>query len=354
MKLYERLSGKEVYVNETKNYPDYSNNYLFYIPLSHYFVRNLRDLPIMHMILNNLIFVFLFIPCIWYYQSHVYGFLYLLVNYSIFFGRFMCLNHEFTHTQIFKVKWVGNVLTMFVLGHSHGLPFGSYYINHVIMHHKGSNAWGVDFSSTEKYNRESLWHFLHYWLRHYTLFSFVYDCVYVCVMYGRIKIAVGYALVSLIWVSTGLYLYLCTDYAIAALYTMLLPLFITGLFGAVGGWMQHFFVHPNKPSKWYSYDIINSYANTHGFNQGFHQTHHTLGNLHWTELPHGFETLLRDYDADDVMIIQTLENVQVFLLVMSKRYETLARYLVTTKPGGHSLNDCVQYTQQHLRPVLHN
>ena len=70
-----------------------------------------------------------------------------------FFGRFMCLNHEFTHTQIFKVKWVGNVLTMFVLGHSHGLPFGSYYINHVIMHHKGSNAWGVDFSSTEKYNR---------------------------------------------------------------------------------------------------------------------------------------------------------------------------------------------------------
>ena len=103
-----------------------------------------------------------------------------------------------------------------------------------------------------------------------------------------------------------------------------------------------------------SYDITNSYANTHGFNQGFHQTHHTLGNLHWTELPHGFETLLRDYDADDVMIIQTLENVQVFLLVMSKRYETLARYLVTTKPGGHSLNDCVQYIQQHLRPVLHN
>lgn len=350
MKLYERYRGTEVLVKEICR-PDYTDNYLFSVYLAHHWVRNLRDLPILYMILNDLLFVCVAVPLVWCYPSHFAGCLYLAVHYYVFFGRYMCVTHEFAHTQVFQNKWLGNFITLFVLGHSHGLPYGSYYINHVVMHHKGANAWGKDFSSTEKYNRELWSHFLHYWLRHYSLVGFVYDCVRICVRHGRLKIAAGYMVCCLCWTWLAFYLCLFSAHGMAALYTMVLPLFITGLFGAVGGWMQHFFVHPSKPRKWYSYDIINSYANTRGFNQGFHNTHHTLGNLHWTELPGGFQKMLPEYDQDDVLIIQELDNVQVFVLVMLGAYEWLANFLVTTKPGGHSIDECVQYIRSHLRPV---
>ena len=350
MKLYERYLGREVVVKEI-NKPNYSDNYLFSIYLAHHLVSELRDLPILYMILNNLIFLCVAVPAVWCYQSHCAGTMYLTMHYVVFFGRYMCVTHEFAHTQVFQNKWLGNFITLFLLGHAHGLPFGSYYINHVIMHHKGGNTWGKDFSSTERYNRESVVHFLHYWARHYSLVGFVYDCIHICVRHRRFKIAVGYSLCCVSWTALGAYLCLFSAYGVAALYTMVLPMLITGLFGAVGGWMQHFFLHPEKPRKWYSYDVINSYANTRGFNQGFHNTHHTLGNLHWTEVPSGFQSLLPEYDRDNVMIIQELDNVQVFLLVMLGQYEWLANFLVTTRPGGHRLEDCVQYIRSHLKPV---
>jgi hypothetical protein len=350
MKLYETLSGTEVSISELEK-PDYSKNYLFSLSIAKYLVNNQRDLPIIYMILNNLLFICIGLPLVWYFQSHFLGLTYVLINYTVFFGRYMCLNHEYAHIQVFKIKRLGDFISTFILGHSHGLPFGSYYIQHVIMHHKGANKWGVDLSSTEKYNRENNLNFIHYWLRRYSPLFFVMDAVLTCFRYGRFKIGILYGLYSYSWFGLIIYIVCFTKYWIAGMWTMFIPMCLTSFFGGVGGWMQHFFLHPTKPQKWYSYDLINSFANTHGFNQGFHNVHHTLGNLHWTELPSGFISLLEDYNRDNVMIIQKLDNVQVFFLIMSKQYEVLARYLVCTRPGGHSLKYCVDFIRSHLRIV---
>lgn len=350
MKLYETLTGKEVSIVEVQK-TDYKSNYLFPVWGAQYLVKNPRDLPIMHMILNNLAFTLIAIPLVWYFQSHLMGIMYLCINYIVFFGRFMCLNHEYAHLQIFKLKRLGDVLSTLILGHSHGVPFGSYYIQHVVMHHKGANVWGVDLSSTERYDRENNFHFIHYWLRRYSPLGFVFDAVYTCIRYGRYKVGISYGVVSLLWFYLVFYIVLYTEYWVSGLWTMLIPLFLTSLFGGIGGWMQHFFLNPKRPRKWYSYDLINSYANSHGFNQGFHNVHHTLGNLHWTELPSGFLTLLNEYHKDDVMMIQGIDNVEVAYLVFTKKYDILSRYLVTTKPGGHDMKFCINFIRSHLKPV---
>jgi hypothetical protein len=40
-----------------------------------------------------------------------------------------------------------------------------YHIHHCLMHHCGNNQAGLDGSSTERYQRDSLLAFLRYWLR---------------------------------------------------------------------------------------------------------------------------------------------------------------------------------------------
>ena len=197
-KLYETLSGKEVKVAEYQE-PDLTRNYLFPVWGAKLLLKNERDLPLMCMVLNNLIFSVVCIPCIWAFQSHILGLGYLWVNYYIFFGRYMCLNHEYAHIQLFKNKLLGHFISVFLLGHSHGLPFGSYYINHVVMHHKGANAWGVDLSSTERYNRENKLHFVHYWLRRYSPLGFVFDAVLTCFKYKRLKLGISYGVCAVIW-----------------------------------------------------------------------------------------------------------------------------------------------------------
>ena len=352
MKLFETLTGKEVKVIEFEE-QDLSYNYLFKVYGAKCLVKNDRDLPIINMILNNLLFLLLFMPIVWYCQSHIIGFVYFLLSYSIFFGRYMCLNHEYAHTQIFKNKRLGDFITIFLLGQCHyGIPSGSYYINHVIMHHKGANKWGIDLSSTEMYDCKNNLCFIHYWLRRYFPLCFIFDSICVCIRYKRYKIATAYTLSCILWVFLMLYLMIyAQQYSIPCLWTMVIPMFATSIFAAMGGWMQHFFLNPKYPRKWYSYDIINSPANSQGFNQGFHNVHHTLGNLHWTELPSGFNSLLEEYDRDDVMMIQKLDNVQVFLLIILKRYQELAHYLVTTKPGGHDITYCINFIKCHLGPI---
>lgn len=354
MKLFEMLTGSEIILTELNNQNTNNTFYYFFdVWLSKYLVRKHRDLPIVHMILNNLVFVFIMIPLIWYFQSHLMGLSYLILHYSLFFGRYMCLNHEYVHNQIFKYKRLGDFLSVFVLGHAHGLPLGSYYINHVIMHHKGENAWGKDLSSTEQYRRDNVFAFIHYWLRHYLPLTFAFDAIYICVRHRRYKLSGAYFTVCILWFGLAIFfVFFSEKYWISGLWTIMLPLFFTGFFGAIAGWMQHFLLNPKKPRKWFSYDIINSPANSHGFNQGFHNVHHTLGNLHWTELPSGFTTLLHQYDQDDVIIFHTLDNIQIFVLVLFRQYSILAKYLVTTKCGVKDLSYCVGFIKEHLQPVF--
>ena len=348
--LYDKLTGAPI---ELIEHTEYSDCFFFKVWGALWLAQSSKNLPLMHFILNNLLFLLVALPCLWFTQSHMVGLGYLLVHYFLFFGRYMCYIHEYSHTQVFKNRKLGSLITNVLVGQFHGLPFNSYYINHVIMHHKGANKWNWDLSSCVKYDRMSKSHFLYYWVRHYTPITFPIDMVYVCFLYKKYGYGFVYFVTVLTWYGI-IYLGMNSQYHVFVLWTMLVPLFLTGFFGACGGWMQHMFVHPTKPDKWYSFDIINSVANTKGFNQGFHNTHHTLGHLHWTEVPNGFYELLPEYTKDNVLIMHTLDNVQILWLVLSGQLEELAKYMVTTNPCKTPLEDCVRMLRLHLLPIKYS
>jgi len=343
--LYSMLTGEPIVLNDVTE-----KQYYFQVPFAQSVCHDTKNLAHVHLILNNFLFLCLVLPCLWYSQSHIVGIVYLSLHYVLFFGPYMVYQHDHVHIKIFKNKYMGNFIALFVVGQCHGQPYGTYYINHVIMHHKGANAWGKDFSSTERYDRSSIVHFWLYWLRHYMPVTFLYDMVLTCFQYRRYKIGTAYLVWTLFWYATAYYL-LHTRFYVATLYTLVLPICITSLAGAFGSMMQHCFIHPTLPRKWYSYDIINSRCNAIGFNTGYHNTHHTMVDLHWEEYPDGFRKLVPVYHRDKVLIMHTLDNVAIMLLIYAKQYKKLATYMVSTEPGGHSLQHCIEVLKKHLAPV---
>lgn len=52
-----------------------------------------------------------------------------------------------------------NWIAPYLLAPLLGVPPGMYRLHHCIMHHGGNNRWQSDASSTERYQRDSLYHF---------------------------------------------------------------------------------------------------------------------------------------------------------------------------------------------------
>ena len=130
-------------------------------------VKDERDLPIAYLFFN--IFV-VTIPCamfVFYAQSNLVGFTYWALNLLLFHERFILGFHFSSHRGLFKNSVLNNAVPL-MLSPFFGIPSGIYYIHHCIMHHSENNLEDWDLSSTEPYQRDNIFHFLHYWLR--------YDC----------------------------------------------------------------------------------------------------------------------------------------------------------------------------------
>lgn len=52
-----------------------------------------------------------------------------------------------------------NWIAPYLLAPLLGVPPGMYRLHHCIMHHGGNNRWQSDASSTERYQRDSLFYF---------------------------------------------------------------------------------------------------------------------------------------------------------------------------------------------------
>ena len=87
--LYDKLTGRKI---EFDPCCDYKGCYYFAVPWIH--AHHPKNQPLMNLIINNLIFLVLVLPIVWFTRSHVIGFLYLAAHYYLFFGRFMCLATE--------------------------------------------------------------------------------------------------------------------------------------------------------------------------------------------------------------------------------------------------------------------
>lgn len=120
-----------------------------------------------------------------------------------------------------------------------GIPPGMYRLHHVVMHHIENNVFDDDMSSTEPYQRDSFFQFLHYFYKYWT-------CLITLPIYaikkGRYEMAVTGFLGAFGWmtmIAIGLhYHYLWT------LYTFALPALFAGFMMMIGNFSQHIFVDP--------------------------------------------------------------------------------------------------------------
>ena len=78
--------------------------------------------------------------------------------------------HYAEHRKLFKQPYdkLGKYLLSIVMCPFIGIPPGMYRLHHVVMHHIENNVFDEDLSSTEPYQRDNFFHFLHYFAKYWS------------------------------------------------------------------------------------------------------------------------------------------------------------------------------------------
>ncbi|MFT4627375.1 MAG: fatty acid desaturase [Myxococcota bacterium] len=250
-------------------------------------------------------------------------------------GRYGLMLHATGHRPIFKREhlWIQNYIP-FVLGPFMGHTPTSFAAHHMWMHHAENNMF-ADHSCTLPYKRDSLPHFLHYFLRFFLLGQ--PHLIRYLTLRGRNRIALRFLLGELSWfVLVGVALWL--NWA-AALVVFVLPLLFMRFLLMAGNWAQHAFVDLDDPDNGFknSSNLTNTSYNHLAYNDGYHIVHHEKPAMHWTEMAKYYEDNQQLFaDADSIVFDGILDNLFLWVLLMGQRYDMLARHLVDFHGRSHA------------------
>lgn len=291
------------------------------------FIRDPRDLPFLKLTALLTVTVVatglvLFVPGAfrwWLAALHV-G----LVVY--FLGPFVLMLHNTSHRALFKHGWgfLNNVIP-WLIGPFFGESPETYFAHHVGMHHLENNL-DPDLSTTLPYRRDSFVDFMRYFLR----FFFV-GLIELSLYFGRkgrrslmVRCIVGelsfFALCAGLWMVS----------ARATLVVFVLPFVVVRFAMMAGNWAQHAFIDHDAPENNYRNSItcINATYNRRCFNDGYHISHHLKASRHWTEHPKEFESNVATYAAERAIVFEGIDFFGVWLCLMLKRYDWLAKRMV--------------------------
>lgn len=287
------------------------NEYLFEMPeflreLALRHLNNPKDLPIVHLLFDISVTTIPLTLAAW-----VLNFSTLVVsimvgmNYMFYFTRFVLGMHYAEHRPLFKrdgpASWINHLW-----GHIHcgffGFVPGGYKLHHVIMHHIENNQ-GKDISATMYYQRDNMFHFLFYWMRH--LFAIWIELGFYLFRTGRFRQTLVVYFEAMAW-----YFILYALYCVRPRVTWVLlicPHIITSFFLMFGNWCQHILVNPKDPFRntQITYNCVNTPDNQLSCNDGYHVVHHENGRLHWTEMPAKFMDNIERYAREDCINFHT-------------------------------------------------
>lgn len=317
--------------SEWVNQPDFEakrKEYLFEAPqwLTKKLLKNEEDSTIVHLLYNLTLITLPSLVLQFYFNSHLFGIFALLTNYVLFIQRFMLMLHFSQHKCIFKPEfaWLDQYIA-YILCPLFGVPSGTYHLHHVIMHHIEGNL-PLDLSSTMHYKRDSVVHYLHYWMR-FSLLIWIELPLY-AIKKNRTKTLVRLvACLCLYWISVyALY----NKFAAATTWTFLLPFVVSSFLLTFGNWCQHIFVDPARPGSPYgiTYNLINTEMNQLTFNDGYHLMHHLNPLVHWTKLPEYFRTHYDNLIQHQGLTFDKLDYIWVGIFAMTNNYRKLADYYV--------------------------
>jgi hypothetical protein len=303
------------------------------------------------------------------YLFHNFSWLHGIAHAAFTFwcaGSFTLLMHNHIHNNgvLAKPYAVFDFLFPYVLEPLMGHTWDSYYYHHVKHHHVEGNGPN-DLSSTLRYQRDDIWHFLHYVGRF--LFLIWIDLPLYFVRKRKYKLAFQAAASEY---AAYFFLYYMTAHinARAATFTLLIPFALLRVGLMIGNWGQHALVDELEPDSDYrsSITLVDvpvsllpvTYpnfllltlltvlqSNRFCFNDGYHTAHHLNPRRHWRAQPVHFLESKTAYAEGRALVFHNIDYLMLTYKLMRKDYLHLAKCLV---PIGEQIG----MTQQELADML--
>jgi fatty acid desaturase len=275
--------------------------------------------------------------------------IYLAVNFFGFLDRFILMLHNTSHRPLFRPGYgLLNHYIPWVLGPFFGESPETYRGHHLGMHHPENNL-EADLSSTMRFRRDRLDHFLRYFLRFF--FLVLVECTLYLWRNGRLLMARRILTGELAFLGAVVALLFVNWRATVAVFVI--PFCLVRFLMMAGNWGQHAFIDAARPGNCYvnSITCINTRYNLRCFNDGYHIGHHLRPSRHWTEMPLDFSLNLATYAREGAIVFQGIDFFGVWLCLMLRRYDWLARRYVSLDGRSRSREEIVALLRARAQPV---
>ncbi|MEO5675700.1 MAG: fatty acid desaturase [Chitinophagales bacterium] len=313
-----------------------------------------RDLPMVYLCLRITFIVIpsaiiLFTEFFQGWQWYAAAGIYLIMVAGYFMGPYVLMLHNTSHRVLFKRKYrLGNLYIPWILGPFFGQSPDTYFGHHVGMHHVENNLED-DISSTMHYQRDSLKSFLFYYS------EFIFIGFVELVNYFRFRRR-NKLLKKVIRGEFSFFLLcvlLCFINWQATLFVFIIPFVIVRFAMMAGNWGQHAFIDAATPENNYRNSItcINSVYNRRCFNDGYHIGHHLSPRMHWTEMASDFCANRQHYAEQHAIVFEGIDFFGVWLMLMMKRYDLLAKCFVNIGQVHHSEEELIRFLKSRTRKI---
>jgi fatty acid desaturase len=276
--------------------------------------------------------------------------LYWLLLVAALLDRFTLMLHCTSHRPLFNKRFRAlNHVIPWLIGPFFGQTPNSYFAHHLGMHHREENL-ASDLSSTMRFRRDRIDHWLRYYLR-FLLFGLFELELY----FYRLK---QWKLFKRVLVGEGTYWALFAVLAwlrpMPTLVVFLAPLLMIRTLMMMGNWSQHSFIRPGTPENPYHSSItcINTRYNRRCFNDGYHILHHVKPACHWTEHPVEFERALADYGRNDALVFDGIDYFGIWSCLMLRRWSHLATHVVALEGAPERTREqVIALLKERVQPV---
>jgi len=295
------------------------------------YIKDKRDLPFIFLTIKITftlipLAVMLYLPLIniWLWAAAAIAYQYL--NNFVFKGPFGLMLHCTSHRAFFKREY--NLLNYYLpwiiapfFGHSPEV----YFAHHIGMHHPENNL-EEDESSTMPFQRDSFKGFSSYITKF--IIRGTYDLAAYFFRKKRTRLMTSTIRGELLFIAMCVALSFISFKA--TLVVFIIPYFLYRLIAFMGNWAQHAFVCAKEPGNAYrnSVTCINTSYNHKCWNDGYHISHHIKPAMHWTEHPAFFQKTIKDYALNDAIVFDGIHFLHIFIYLMRKRYDLLAKNFV--------------------------
>ncbi|KAI2621475.1 hypothetical protein GGS26DRAFT_569371 [Hypomontagnella submonticulosa] len=265
---------------------------------------------------------------LFYHFTYLHGIIHFAMQFY-YIGAYTLMMHQHIHGGGVLRKQFGirlfDVLFPYITDPLMGHTWNTYYYHHVKHHHVEGNG-PDDLSSTIRYQRDNIWHFLHYVGRFYFLIWLDLP------LYFLRKDRPTFALKTAFWELSN-YAALLTLFRLNSrptVFVFLLPLALMRLGLMVGNWGQHALVDADEPDSDYrsSITLIDVPSNRYCYNDGYHTSHHLNPRRHWREHPVHFLANKETYSSEHALVFHNIDYLEITVRLLLHHYEHLAKCMV--------------------------